>query len=506
MGNNSRSALWGYVLLLLFSTACNSGGISGVEQENIPPTTGLTVDAVDLPEGTLLSSRIQLSWWGNDPDGYVIGYEYAIQDTSEDAWKFTSATDSIFVLPITPGKRADTVFFKVRAIDNDRTKDPIGASLFLPVENTRPSIQLNNGQLPPLETFGVFSVGWTVYDQDGLISIEDVQIAFNDSTEGADWTSLPLPDPDGDGTMFVTMILDSDSGTPATASGRIGTSLSTPLTPIQFTNLIPGQENTLYVRAIDNSGSVSELDSYRWFLREQTSRVLFLNDDDSPQSQSKAVFHLGLLEELGIEPDVLTISDGVAEGGDKVRISEAFPSNAATQNRMLSQWDHIYWISNNMDRNITYAPAMLTEFLANGGTAFITIPTKDLSVGDPILQFLPIGELSKPEGIQNSFRILRNQEVLPLLEGYPVLKVGQTILNAFPMKATAGATSLYQVDHHVQWITGQVLPFDGNKDVVILSGERNLVFAGMDLTLVNANQNMESFIDMICIQELEFVP
>jgi hypothetical protein len=251
---------------------------------------------------------------------------------------------------------------------------------------------------------------------------------------------------------------------------------------------------------------VSELDSYQWFLREQTSRVLFLNDDDSPQSQSKVAFHLGLLEELGIVPDVLTISDGVAEGGDKVRISEAFPSNAATQNRMFSQWDHLYWISNNMDRNITYAPAMLTEFLANGGTAFIAIPTKDLSVGDPILQFLPIGELSKPEGIQNSFRILRNQEVLPLLEGYPVLKVGQTILNAFPMKATAGATSLYQVDHHVQWITGQVLPFDGNKDVVILSGERNLVFAGMDLTLVNANQNMESFIDMICIQELEFVP
>jgi hypothetical protein len=87
-----------------------------------------------------------------------------------------------------------------------------------------------------------------------------------------------------------------------------------------------------------------------------------------------------------------------------------------------------------------------------------------------------------------------------------VLKVGQTILNAFPMKAAAGATPLYQVDHHVQWITGQVFPFDGNKDVVILSGERNLVFAGMDLTLANANQNMESFIEKVCIQELEFVP
>jgi len=257
---------------------------------------------------------------------------------------------------------------------------------------------------------------------------------------------------------------------------------------------------------IDNSGSISELDQYSWFLREQNSKVLFVNDDDSPQSPTKEIFHLALLEEYGIIPDVLNISDGIAEGGEKVRLSELFPSNSATRSRMLSQWEHIYWISNNLDRNITYAPTMLNEFLSAGGTIFISIPTKDLSVSDPILQFLPIGEFSRPEGIQNSFRILRNGILSPQLEEYPELKISQTILNAFPMKAVPGATPLYQADHHVQWVTGQVLPYEGNKDVVILSGERNLVYAGLDLTLANGNQNMAAFIEKVMIQELEFVP
>lgn len=511
MANQRRSLLAVSLFPLLMFTACNNGGISGVEKENLPPTTGLTVDAVDLPDGALLSSRIPLSWWGNDPDGYIIGYEYAIQDTSENAWIFTNVTDSIFVLPVEAGKVADTVLFKIRAVDNDQMRDPIGASLLLPVQNSQPQIQLNSAQLPPSETFGVFSVGWTVYDQDGLVSVESVEMAFNDSTDEAAWASIPLPDPNGDGSMFVTVILDKPSvgalpGTPVTASARIGTSLSTPQTPVVFSNLLPGEENTLYIRAVDNSGAVSTLDSHIWYLRDQRSRVLFVNDDGSTQSSTKQAFHLNLLRQNGIIPDVLNISDGIAEGGDKVRLSEAFPSNSATQNRMFSQWDHLYWMSNSLDRNITYAPAMLTEFLSNGGTAFITIPTKELSVADPVLQFLPVSELSKPEGIQNSFRILRNAELTSSRAENPTLKVSQTILNVFPMKAAAGATPLYQANHHVQWITGQVLPYDGNKDLIILSGEGNLVYAGLDLTLANANQNLGSFIEKICIQVLEFTP
>lgn len=81
------------IILLLFATgliisACETG-ISGTENENQLPKTFLTVNDINRSEDARLSSQINISWWADDPDGYIDGYEYAINDTSEGAWSFT---------------------------------------------------------------------------------------------------------------------------------------------------------------------------------------------------------------------------------------------------------------------------------------------------------------------------------------------------------------------------------------------------------------------------------
>ena len=483
---------------------CNEGGISGEELDNEPPTTSLTVDNVNLPDGTLLSSRVALSWWGNDPDGYILRYEYAINDTSESAWRTTFQTDSIFTLPIAPGQAADTVLFKVRAVDNNGARDPIGASISLPVKNTVPSISFNSNQLPPDTTYGITSFGWTVVDQDGLVSLSSVEIAFNDSLDENNWTSIPLENIDEDGRTFVTLIIDGTTVGPTTADVKIGTNLSTPNTPLEFRNIIPEQDNKAFIRVTDNSGAVSEIVSHTWFVKRQTSRVLFLNDDDSRDSDDNQIFHLNLLAANGIIPDVLNITDGEAAAGQKVRISEAFPGNLETARTDLAQWDYIYWMSNNIDRNITFAQSLTTDFLDQGGSLLVIIPSKIIGSGDEVFNFLPVGDVGKVEGIQTSFRLLRNSAVTPIDPTLPELQITRTMSTVAPMQAVAGAEVLYTADFRVQIITGQIIDYTGFEDVVIKSGEGNLIYVALELTDLDGNNNVSELINELGIQELGF--
>src|SRR5690606_29285076 len=94
-----------FLFLSLIMMSCDSG-LDGNRNENKPPNTSLTLNEINLPEGQRLNSQIRISWWGDDPDGYVTGYEIFIGDGYQDAgavWTFTESTDSTFILPIEQG-------------------------------------------------------------------------------------------------------------------------------------------------------------------------------------------------------------------------------------------------------------------------------------------------------------------------------------------------------------------------------------------------------------------
>ncbi|HBQ59642.1 MAG TPA: hypothetical protein DD671_08465, partial [Balneolaceae bacterium] len=132
-----------FILLLnVLVVSCDSG-LQGDLNENLPPKTSLTLNEINLPEGERLVSQVNISWWGDDPDGFVAGYEFYIGDpaeAAEDDWSFTQNTDSTFILPIPEGSTYANVQFNVRAVDNDGAKDPEPPSLTFPIRNTEPTL------------------------------------------------------------------------------------------------------------------------------------------------------------------------------------------------------------------------------------------------------------------------------------------------------------------------------------------------------------------------------
>lgn len=66
------------------------------------------MDSILLEGENRLPSRFKLYWYGEDSDGYVVGYELRM---SGGEWGFTTAQESTFVVPFEPGEQIKDVIF-----------------------------------------------------------------------------------------------------------------------------------------------------------------------------------------------------------------------------------------------------------------------------------------------------------------------------------------------------------------------------------------------------------
>lgn len=491
----------GITILLL--AGCDSG-ITGTVNENIPPSTSLTVNAINLAENERLTSQINISWWGDDPDGYVVGFEFFIGEgyTNPGAvWSFTTRNDSTFVLPITEGELDGDVRFTVRAVDNDGAVDINPPSLVFPIRNSPPSIRIFNNETPPDTTFRVFSFGVEASDPDGFANLNRIEVALNDTTSANSWVQL---DP---AVTLLTMRIDDTIASPV-ATIFVGRSLLS--TGEVFNSINVDAENTMYFRSVDNAAAFSEIAEYTWYVKRQTSKVLFLNDYFGPNSASREQLHRQALASAGItQVDYINISDGTATGGRRVPLTRAFPNRslgAPTINKMLAEWDHIYWISDNLDRNIGYALELTIEFFNNGGTMFINIPTKVLFDDNPLLEFLPFERVeSVPQG-QQSFIIQNNSLTIPApdLVNPPNLQFRRNLLGVFPIVPFGNSVNLFEAPFRVRRVTGQIADFDGPKLISATNENRSVLYFGIDLSEFTANSELGRLIELTCLEILGF--
>jgi len=502
----SRILVLAVVCASIFISGCDTG-LSGTSSENQAPSTNLTVERINRGDDFRLSSQINISWWGNDPDGYVVGYEYAINDTSEGAWTFTERSDSTFILPITEGQNVDDVLFKVRAVDDDGARDPVGARLVYPIVNSRPTASFSENETPPDTLFSISSFGWRVFDPDGLGNIRSTEIAINDTVNG--WVDIPLSE-ENEGQLFISLEVDNSTTGTKTADVFIGRAYRTGVddsgNPIQIPGIEVGESNTAYVRSIDAAGAVSSVDTVNWYVKQQTSKTLFINDVGSSNSIEIQNEHLSYLTENNINPDMWLINTGqVAQ--DKIALSAEFPTVIdPTLKKTLAKWDHIYWISDNIDRNITYALDITTEFFELGGNMFINIPMKNIGQDDEIFNFIPvdsIGDYSTASPRSSNF-IVNGNTAITSSSGGPELLLESTKTSIYPLKPTAGASILYQTDFQTTTFTGEVVDYTEFEGVGIENPEGNVIYLGMDLTTLGGNDNLAEFIEYVCIQRLGF--
>jgi hypothetical protein len=125
----SGLGLCGAVCLIVFY-GCREQVGNEIDRNRAPDTylTGFP------PDSTTSTYRIHLFWYGSDYDGRVVGYEYAVTDSSpiEDTitYKFTTRTDSVFKMQVGSTQQVMAHRFYIRAIDNEGKVDPRPAWTF----------------------------------------------------------------------------------------------------------------------------------------------------------------------------------------------------------------------------------------------------------------------------------------------------------------------------------------------------------------------------------------
>lgn len=465
--------------------------------ENKPPKTFFTVNEVNLPEGQRLVSQVSISWWGDDEDGYVVGYEFLIGDESENDWVFTTRTDSVFILPIEEGDMDADVRFSVRAVDNDGAVDPDPPYLVFPIRNSPPEIQFAMNETPPDTTYRVFSFGWNASDPDGDANLNRIEFSLNDTTQ---WHQVDV------NIDFITVQVNENH---TSAEVMLGRALRD--SDIELDNLNINGDNTFRVRAVDNAAAVSEIAEYEWYIKEQTSNILFLNDYQGNSSQQRADLHLSLLAANGIaEVDYLDISDGTAQGGNRVLFSSAFHDRSLAQptiNKMLANWDHIYWISDNLDRNIGYAIEITLDFFDNGGTMFVNIPTKNVPSDNPIFSFLPFASMEPLPSGKQSFLIRNESEITANSEinNPPFLQIRRNIIGYYPLNPFGETVELFEAEYYTRaQITGDQERYEGSNLISAVSPGNDLLYFGVDFNEFTEASELERLIEILCIETLGF--
>ena len=298
--------------LSLFWVSCDPGELL----ENQAPETSFFIDQVDLSEDDRLNTVVKVAWLGNDPDGYVKGYELSVQ---EGPWVFTTSTDSVLSLDLDPGSSTTDVLLKVRAIDNQDLKDDTPAELVLPIRNTPPTIEFDDSPALPDTVRSVFSFTWSIADLEGLGTIDTVFLRVND---GAWYPLDPLEN-------FAT-IVPQDPFLVGTQEGRLllGPDAIEAFLPIS--GLKVGAENILQLQARDISGSFSEVDSSReFYLAPQTSDLLVIN---SHQQEAAISFTRTTFESIS------------AGSYDWLNVRDELPSFwEPTFSLFIQLYDRIYW-------------------------------------------------------------------------------------------------------------------------------------------------------------------
>lgn len=186
---------------------------------NRPPNTFLVAAP---PESGSFSYRIHLYWRGEDPDGFIAGFQWAWDDSSVSSYRFTTKTDSIFELTVNdsstiaggtsdqpPGTSRGHTFF-IRAVDNLGKPDP-NLTIFnhrIIISTTlKPVVQFtgaypSEAEVDTLCDGAPFEVCWRGQDPDGSVIgykfnvgsyespiVADSCVTFNDAN---DPNSIPL--------------------------------------------------------------------------------------------------------------------------------------------------------------------------------------------------------------------------------------------------------------------------------------------------------------------------
>ncbi len=378
--------------------------------ENQPPKTFLYL----MPDSTISQqqSKIRVHWWGDDPDGLVIGYFFSWDGVN---WTFTTKNDSTFALQIGD---SDTIYtFRVSAVDNGGNGlyepeiirnginygpgpfidannngvwdngeffydigliDAKPAMINLPIKNSPPVIEWTDFSFLPDTSFPAMTFGWNATDIDGDETISAIQIALNDTSE---FISLP-------GNIRVITLRTKEFDSPNPMMEILLNSNELTIFHTKLTGLKLDDNNKFYVRAVDISNAKSNLITLpsadkTWYVKKPKGDLIVVNDyavQDMSHNFYRAMFD--------------SLSNGNMKGNYDIwnlhRIKPPFLN--VTFLETIKLFKFVFWYTDNSP-SLDLASLSTLKYLEAGGKIFFSLQFPQFFNVEELQGFLPVDTL-----------------------------------------------------------------------------------------------------------------
>lgn len=503
------------LLLIIAVAACTESGTEPRNGNQAPDTKIFLFP--DNPDSiNQQKSRLQVHWWGEDPDGAILGYYYRWIGL-DDNWSFTPLNDKLFSLPI--GSADTTYVIEVMAVDIEGNRrydnsviwngDDIGpepfidengngiwdegefyydlglidqtpASMKFPIKNSPPIIEWNKESVIPEETFPVITVAWNASDLDGDESIVSIDLAINDLN-----LAVELP---GNTRLVTLRIIDVDAVEPEfeiLINGSKDKIYDKTLTGVKLDDF-----NRLYIRATDISGSSSEVQSLpdtsrTWFIKKPKGDLLIV--DDFNNGGNAATFYENLFNSIdngnySNKYDVLDIE------------LTQLPFANITFLETMKLFKYIYWYSDSSP-SLELTSSVTQKFIINGGkigySMTIQKPSSSFDFDLATIQsFLPIEDFGEESPL--SF-MGSGANILPItgFAEYPQLRTESTISYVRTYITTSKAKDVHNLSS--DQISGTISLINNGKE---------LFFIGLPLHQSNAiDGSVKELIEKVFIDE-----
>lgn len=512
-----------FLLLALFIMACNEK-ITDNLLKNEAPHTFMSL----MPDGEISKqpSKLKVSWWGDDPDGLVVGYYFTWDEVH---WTFTTKNDSVFALRI--GASDINYNFKVAAVDNGGNGvydnsvvqngidfgpepfvdqngdgkynqgerffdigliDPKPASLKYPLKNSAPELEFNQVTLLPEVSYPVMTLGWEASDIDGDETIVKINIALNDTTK---FVTLP-------GNTRLVMLRMKDFNTSGAQTEILINASEASIFSQKLDGFKLNDYNKVYIQAEDISGAKSSFtalpsESRKWYVKKPAGSVLIINDNKTDAAASdffKTIFN--------------TMHGGALAGKYEMWDINAnkVPYENITFLETIKLFKYIFWYSDN-GPNLTQASVSSRKFIDFGGKIAFSMPLPEridksvsaaensLLLNNLLKSFLPVdsvGSTYKKDYLTTLFA--SSGKISGVNSIYPDLKTSTSI---------SYVRSIYPKDSYAQPIYSlETTQLSGNKTIGIRDTEKKMFFIALPLAKADGNQgNVKLLLEKIFFED-----
>lgn len=500
-----------FVLIVILFASCTKDTVNN-PVGNQAPHTGVFLN----PDSSISEqpSRFSMHWWGDDPDGFVIGYYFTWDGQN---WTFTNANDSIFTLQI--GISDTNYVFQVSAADdggngvydesvvqnninygpepftdkNNNGKwdegesfvdigliDPAPATIKVPIKNSAPELIWDPLTVLPDTSFPVMTFGWIASDIDGDESIKSINIALNDTSNAANIINL-------DGEIRNISIVAKNYSSDIVSANILISGVESNTLSEKLPGLILNGNNKLYVQAVDISGAksgyISIPDSGKtWYVKKPKGNLLVVDDykteDNAPQ------FYASMFDSMGLSGkyDVYDFHN------------QTPPFESVTFLLTMKLFKYTFWYTDN-DPSVDLLGSSVQNYKDAGGKIAVSMQfpqTVDLSV---LAGFLPVSQDSSA----SKTSLIGGTKISSVgtETGYPDLELSTTL---FRMKSfyvnSLGGYPVYNFPNM------EMPGYVGLRD-----NEKKLFFIGVPLHKANGgNANVQNLLRKVLFQDFGLTP